>query len=482
MGGKTPTMTKTITVPEMVLRLALAAREEGGRALLIGGAVRDSLRLDDPAQEIKDYDVEVFGIEAARLRELLGRLFGEVNTVGEAFAVYKCGDLDVSLPRREQKTGGGHRDFLITGDPYMTVEEAARRRDLTVNALSYDPLTEELLDPFGGREDLRRRVLRMICPETFAEDPLRVLRIAQFAARFAYDIDDETAILCRTLPLKALPAERVQGEMIKLLLKGRHPNLGLSALEALEVNEELFPELLALYGVQQSPKWHPEGDVYTHTRLVVREARRLVDGLPYPKQLAVMFAALCHDFGKPATTEWVDGDWRARGHEAAGRAPALAFLDRLKVNRFEGYPVREQVAALVEHHLKPAEFSLRQERVTDAAYRRLALKVDLRLLYLVSKADVLGRRGDERFAQAAGLYTFLERAERLDVAGSAPRPLLLGRHLIEMGLRPSKRFGEIIAEVFEQQLEGAVRTEEEAVEAARRIVGDSLPAGEAAAA
>src|ERR1043166_9373941 len=166
-------------VPEKILRLARAVRDAGGRALMVGGCVRDRLM----GRDAKDWDVEVYGVEPSDLRALLDRL-GRVNVVGEAFTVYKLGrDLDVSLPRRERKTGRGHRAFYIEGDPSMSFEEAARRRDFTVNAVLEDPLTGELIDPFGGRADIERKLLRAVSPETFVEDSLRVLRAAQFAAR-----------------------------------------------------------------------------------------------------------------------------------------------------------------------------------------------------------------------------------------------------------------------------------------------------------
>src|SRR5437763_11898537 len=180
-------------VPERVIELAQAVRAEGGRALLVGGCVRDLLMGGQP----KDWDVEVYGVEPARLRELL-ESFGRVDAVGEAFTVYKLGnDLDVSLPRRERKTGRGHRAFVIEGDPTMTIEEAARRRDFTINAILQDPLTGEIIDPYGGRDDLQSKTLRAVSRETFAEDGLRVLRRSQFRAWLELDIEAETVKLCR---------------------------------------------------------------------------------------------------------------------------------------------------------------------------------------------------------------------------------------------------------------------------------------------
>ncbi|HEX7957853.1 MAG TPA: HDIG domain-containing protein, partial [Pyrinomonadaceae bacterium] len=320
-------------VPEKILRLARAVRDAGGRALLVGGCVRDRLL----GREVKDWDVEVYGVEPARLRELLER-FGRVNVVGEAFTVYKLGhDLDVSLPRRERKTGRGHRAFYIEGDPAMSYAEAARRRDFTVNAVLEDPLTGEIIDPFGGREDMAAKLLRAVSPETFVEDSLRVLRAAQFAARFGFDVEPATAELCRTIDLTDLPAERVWGELEKILLAAPRPSVGFRWLDELKATPQLFPEIDALKGVQQEYEWHPEGDVFIHTLLVCDRARESVDDLDYPRRVTVMLAALCHDFGKPATTEFAEGRTRSRGHEEAGVAPARAFLDRLRLFTLDGY-------------------------------------------------------------------------------------------------------------------------------------------------
>src|SRR5437764_2409995 len=250
-------------IPEKILRLARAVRGEGGRALVVGGCVRDRLM----GRGVKDWDVEVYGVEPAVLRALLDRM-GRVNVVGEAFTVYKLGrDLDVSLPRRERKTGRGHRAFYIEGDPSMSVEEAARRRDFTVNAVLEDPLDGELLDPFGGRADLGRGLLRAVSPETFVEDSLRVLRAAQFAARFEFDIEPATVELCRSIDLTDLPAERVWGELKKLLLAARRPSIGFQWLDKLGATAQLFPEIGALKGVPQDAEWHPEGPVDVHTWL-----------------------------------------------------------------------------------------------------------------------------------------------------------------------------------------------------------------------
>ena len=455
---------------EKVVELAEVVRAEGGRALLVGGCVRDSL-LGVPTYE---WDVEVFGIDPLRLREMLER-FGRVDAVGEAFTVYKIGnDLDVSLPRRERKSGRGHRGFVIEGDPALTIEEAAKRRDFTVNAILQDPLTGEIIDPYNGRVDLENRVLRAVSLETFSEDSLRVLRAAQFAARFEFDIEPETVELCRSIDLSDLARERIWAEMEKLLLRARRPSIGFRWLHRFGTFDQLFPELKALVGVPQEPEWHPEGTVDVHTWLTVDRARELIDDLPRAKQLTVMLGALCHDFGKPATTEFTEGRIRSRGHEEGGIKPTEDFLDRLNVHTFDGYDVRAQTIALVRDHLKPGAFYKKQDEVSDGAFRRLARRCELELLYRVAKADSLGRNADwiprEEWFTAEAQDWFINRARELNVQERPPAPLLMGRHLLEMGLKPGPRIGEITRALYEMQLDGRVRTLEEAKAAARIII------------
>ena len=456
-----------------VIKICQAVKDAGGRALLVGGWVREFVRSGGQAAET-DYDIECYGLEADRLKALLATL-GRVDAVGEAFTVYKLKVrhdrksfvVDVSLPRRESKVGRGHRGFEVTGDPWMTIEEAARRRDFTINAMLYDPLTEEYLDPHGGREDLQRRVIRVVDPATFVEDSLRVLRAVQFAARFEFTLDPATVTLCRSIDLSDLPAERIWAEVEKWLLAARRPSTGWWAARELGVTEKLWPEIHALIDCPQNPVKHPEGDVFIHTGMVLDVARELIDDLPRPKQLAVILGALCHDFGKPVTTKVEGNAVKAAGHEAAGALLAERFLDRLKVFTFDGYDVRKQAVALARLHDVPYVWHKTRDATTDGMFRRLALQVEPDLLYRVARADCLGRAGD--FAPVAEEW-FLSRVRELGVEERAPEPLLLGRHVLELGLQPGKRIGEITKAVYELQLDGMVRTLNEAIAAARQML------------
>ena len=460
-----------IEIPEKVGQLSLAVRTAGGRALLVGGCVRDRLMGAQP----KDWDLEVYELEPAKLRAVLDE-FGPVNVVGEAFTVYKLGeDLDVSIPRRERKSGRGHRGFVIEGDPTLSIAEATRRRDFTINAILQDPLTGELIDPFNGQQDIEHRVLRAVSLDTFGEDSLRVLRAAQFAARFEFEIEAATVALCRRIDVTDLPAERIWGELEKLLLKAKRPSLGIEWLREFGLLDKLFPEVAALIGVPQDPVWHPEGDVFVHTKLVVDRARELIEDLPYPKQVTVMLAALAHDFGKPATTQFLDDHWRSRGHEEAGVEPSEKFLDRLNVYSLGGYDVRNQIVALVREHLKPGEFYKKRDEVGDGAFRRLARRCELDLLYRVAKADSLGRNAEwvsrEKWYDAEAQEWFIKRARELEVDQYPPAPILLGRHLLELGLAPGPRMGEITRAIYEMQLDGRVRNLDDARAAAKKLMG-----------
>jgi tRNA nucleotidyltransferase (CCA-adding enzyme) len=452
----------------LVNGIATAVRDAGGRALIVGGWVRDRL-LELPEPEKSNVDLEVFGVPGDRLRALL-ESFGRVEAVGESFQVYKIGDVDVSLPRRDSKAGRGHRGFVVTGDPDMSIDDAARRRDFTVNAISRDPLTGEYFDPFDGRRDLAQRWLRVVDPQTFGDDSLRVLRGVQFAARFAFTLEPSTVALCREIPLDDLPPERVWGEFEKLLLAPK-PSIGFAIAMDLGVIAKLFPELQALAGCPQEPEWHPEGDVWVHNLQVIDRARTRIDDLPRPQQLAVMLGAVCHDLGKPATTKFLDGRIRSLDHEEQGVAPASAFLDRLNVNAFDGYDVRRQVLGITAQHLKPGSWFKARDEVGDGAFRRLAHKVDLELLARVAKSDCEGRQPG-RF-DCTAMDWFLERARALGVQHRPPEPILLGRHLLALGLKPGPRIGELLKAVYEQQMDGAVTNLDEATVAARNLIGQA---------
>jgi tRNA nucleotidyltransferase (CCA-adding enzyme) len=436
-----------VPIDDPALRRALdvigrSVRAAGGRALLVGGTVRDAL-LGRPAEEL---DVEVFGVGPERLREVLAADF-DLDLVGQSFGVLKIRRLaiDVAIPRRESKRGLGHKGFEIHSDPHLPLEEAARRRDFTVNAMAWDPLTGELLDPYGGRRDLEARTLRHVS-EKFAEDPLRVLRGMQFIARFELEAAAETVALCRTIEPEGLARERIFDEWKKLVLRGVAIGRGLAFLRDTGWLS-YYPELEALVDCPQEEEWHPEGDVWIHTRHVLDAFARERIGDDW-EDLVVGFGCLCHDLGKPATTTFEDGRIRSKGHEEAGEEPTRSFLARL-TNQDR---LVAEVVPLVREHLKPV--LLHKAGAGAAAIRRLARRVGrIDRLVRVARADHAGRPPLPWDGFPAGRW-LLERAEALRVAEEKPRPIVMGRHLIDLGLEPGRHFKGILDACFEAQLDG----------------------------
>ncbi|MGA2052734.1 MAG: polynucleotide adenylyltransferase [Opitutales bacterium] len=426
-----------------VFDLAKRVRAAGGRAVLVGGCVRDALL----GQAAKDADLEVFGVDPGALEKLVASAY-PIIVVGRSFGVLKVRglELDVSVPRRERKTGPKHKDFEVDADPAMSFHDAAGRRDFTINAISWDPLTRELIDPFNGAGDLRAGVLRHTT-QRFGEDPLRVLRGMQLAARFELAVAPETVAMAATLTMDGLSAERVFEEWQKLLVKGKKPSVGLEFLRACEW-VKFFPELAGLIGCPQDPGWHPEGDVWTHTLhcLDAFALRRTGDAW---EDLVVGLAVLCHDFGKPATTvKGEDGRVRSPGHEAAAEAPMLAFLSRMSNHK----ELIESVTPLVLCHMRPRELML--GGAGDGAIRRLAKKIGrIDRLARVDEADRWGRPPLTPEEPGAGQW-LLERAATLAVADQAPEPIVLGRHLIAAGLQPGPQFKQLLNACYEAQLDG----------------------------
>jgi len=489
-------------LPPILLKISYALKSKGASAVLVGGAVRDML-LGIP---VKDYDIEVYGLQKVEeLEAILGR-FGSVNCVGKSFGVVKLKsgmwEFDFSFPRRECKSGKGHRGFDVSVDGTLDFKTAARRRDFTINAIGYEIQTCSLIDPFGGVADIQKKCLRHIDADTFVEDPLRVYRAVQFAARFGFKVAHETAVLCKKMVagemLDELPTERVYEEWKKLLLKADKPSVGLELMREWGITARYFSELHTLIGVPQDPKWHPEGDVWVHTMMVVDAMAEIgsreqgAGSREGKERLKLLFAALCHDFGKPATTtiEYEDGksiQWsdyqknrsiskemqtntphssfliphskiRAIGHEKAGLEPTQSFLYRLT----NEHDFIESILPLVEHHLKPSQFYAQGAKA--GAIRRLATKVNIEALVMVAKADFLGRMTPEaeKGDYPAGEW-LLEKAQKLSVSTEPLKPLLQGRDLIALGMQPSPKFKMILDDLYAMQLDGKIKTKEEGI-------------------
>ena len=453
-------------LPEELLAILRALRAVG-RPRLVGGCVRDWLLELEP----KDFDIEVAGVDYETLASRLAP-FGEPDLVGRSFGIVKLRrgstEYDFSVPRRESKTGAGHRGFAVAPDPTLSDAEAAARRDFTINAIAYDPLDDIIIDPHGGQADLHAHILRHTSA-AFAEDPLRVLRGMQLAARFDLTLAPETAALSRGIvdAWRELPVERVWGEWDKWARLSTVPSRGITVLAETGWLRH-FPEIAAMQGVPQEREWHPEGDVLKHTQLCLDALARLPDwqASDPPRRRFLMLAVLAHDFGKPATTVRAERRgvlrWLSPRHEEAGAAPSETFLRRI------GSPLNlvEWVVPLVRHHLAhhagQPQPEAGQPAFSDSAVRRLARKLapaTIDDLCLVLWADHLGRPPLVSAETEARIHALGEHAQALAVADAAPRPLILGRHLVQLGLAPGPQFKALNEARAEPQLEGAFTDE-----------------------
>lgn len=414
--------------------------ERGGRTFYVGGFVRDKIL----GIENKDMDIEVHGVKPEVLREILSEV-GEPMSYGSSFGVYslKGYDIDIAMPRKEHATGKGHRDFEVFVDPFIGTAEAARRRDFTMNAVMEDVLTGELVDPFGGKQDLEKGIIRHIDSDTFVEDPLRVLRGAQFASRFGFNIADDTSDLFRSMDLSALSRERVEDELKKALLKGKEPSVFFEVLRSAGGLDVWFPEVKALIGIEQDPKFHPEGDVWTHTMEVLDRAARYRYKTKNP--YAFMLLALTHDFGKAVTTEVVNGRIHAYDHETEGLPAIETFLRRI-TNESE---VISYVLNMVPLHMKPNVVAASKSavKVTNRMFDRATAPEDL-IYFAMSDKPVMS--GDNPFT---GDPEFLfERYELYEEMMS--RPYVTGNDLIEKGLEPGEYFSDVLAYAHKLRLAG----------------------------
>jgi tRNA nucleotidyltransferase (CCA-adding enzyme) len=413
--------------------------------LIVGGFVRDAIL----GIASKDVDIEVYGLDIDIIRHALESHGFQVDAVGKAFGVLKIdNEIDVSIPRRENKIGVGHRDFEILPDFNMSVEDAAARRDFTINSMAMR-MDGTIIDPFNGQKDIQLPVLRATSA-AFQEDALRVLRAMQFAARFSGVIADrptlDMAIAMRN-EFQFLPKERIWEEWKKFALKGKSAFFGFLVLSETGWLD-LFPELNAMVGVAQDPEWHPEGEVFTHTVLVVQKAINLADAnqLDDNDRMVLFFAALCHDMGKPATTRMEGGRWRAKGHCEDGVAVAETFLASI------GAPLWliEQVRPLVREHLVHAAGT-----PTDRAVRRLAQRLapsNIRMLSMLIESDHSGR---SPLPKGNPFTAWMDVASRLNLGSSKPIPILRGRDLIGLGVSPGPTMGDILKRAFDAQLDGS---------------------------
>lgn len=430
-----------------------ACKDAGGRAILVGGAVRDYVM----GLESKDWDIEIYGLDSSAIESLLSR-FGTIIFVGKSFGVFRIVGLDVdfSLPRRDSY--GRKPEIAI--DPHMSYYEAFMRRDLTMNAMGIDLVTHELIDPFNGQKDIKNKILRTPNPEFFVQDPLRFFRVMQFIGRFGMQPDDELNRICISMNISHISIERIVDEIEKLFLRSQRPSLGLRWIAKIGRMQEVFPELFTTIGVPQRPDFHPEGDVFEHSMQTLDAAAVW----PYEsddKKLVILFAALCHDLGKATTTQLIDGVYKSFGHADAGVPFARQLLKKMTLKK----EIHDAVSKLVKYHMEPILFI--KGGAKALAYKRLALKLApescLHDLAVVSKADRQGRNGDSKLPLTIDipqLDQFVARAKQHNVLFAPEKAILQGRDILHLKLS-GPEMGRLLKKAYEIQIEQGIEDKQE---------------------
>ena len=446
--------TSKINTPKILQKILQSLQANGIKPILVGGCVRDSL-LNIPC---KDYDVELFGIDSLDIVESILKNFGSVKQVGKSFGVLTMKidsyDFDFALARLERKIDIGHKGFEVINDKNLDFEKASKRRDFTLNSIGYDVFENRLIDPNNGIKHLEEKVLRHIEDETFVEDPLRVYRAVQLCARYNLKLHCKTFELCKTIidknQLEELPKERIFEEFKKLFLKSQKPSIGLELLKQLGALKH-FHELEALVGCIQDGQYHPEGDVWIHTLMTVDELAKILKEKKIEdeyRKLSLFYAILCHDLGKPLCTKITkENRVTSHKHEALGIEPTISFLNKVtNEKRFI-----ELITPLVKNHLAP--FQLYLDKSSLKAVKRLSLRVNIEDLCLVCLADCQGRDIKDKKKCSQATKWLLNKAKELNIQTEGLKPLVLGRDLIVLGLKPSKKFKEILTFAMDLQID-----------------------------
>ena len=452
----------------------------------VGGFIRDYLR-QDPSE-----DVDILILKHP-VEEIVAKLkpHGRVDLVGKSFGVIKFTregkTYDIALPRIDrpketlQRT---HKDFQIIADPNLPLEKDLARRDFRCNSIALRLVDGRLFDPFNGQADIKNKILRMTDPKAFPEDPLRVLRAARFASILNFTPEPALYELAQEIDLRGLSQERVNDELFRLLLNSSEPSRGLQEFFKLGVLKQLFPELYNLTLSIQDALFHPETDefghhtVWPHTLITVDQAARLARKfkLSRPRTLCLLLAALFHDVGKPSTADWEYKNGRLvltnKRHDILGEKITAKVFDRMKLFSWEGLDVRSITLNLIRCHHRPSELWQNREIITRKALNRLAADVEgeIELLILLDVADRSGRSSkpikdlDEEGRWLKKKFT------ELNVSRETIQPIIMGRHLLALGVEPGPAMGKILKKIYELQLDNEFQTLEEGLEIAKKIV------------
>lgn len=444
-----------------------ALSKAGAKLYLVGGIVRDiclqvikqDLNLDLTKEQ--DVDIEVHKLDIEHVKIILSE-FGYVKLVGKQFGVLKLEHLDIdwSLPR----TDSIGRKPVVNIDPNLNIVSALKRRDLTINAMAYDIISEEFIDPFGGIKDIKENILRTPDAEFFIQDPLRFFRVMQFIGRFKFYPDNKLNDICKTMVIKDLSKERIEHEFEKLLLLSSRPSLGIRWLNDISRLKEILPELANTIGVPQDPIWHPEGDVFEHSMQTLDAAARYILH-NIDRRLELLFASLCHDLGKYSTTEFFKGHWHSYNHAQAGAPLAASMLSRISTKK----QMIKNICLLIKHHMDP--FLFVENKAKAPAYKKLAIKLypeeNIKRLSLLAQSDRLGRNGKSHKPlkpPVKVVENFVSKAKEFGILEGPIKPLLMGKDLIELNLfHPGQELGKVLKKAYEIQIKDNINDKEKLI-------------------
>lgn len=445
-----------LTQMPLMMQIASLVDKKGGRSFLVGGAVRDIVLGLKP----QDIDVEIHGISIDEV-EILLKNYGIVRLVGKAFGVLRIdgSDIDFSVARTDSK--GRHPVVVL--DKNISLIDAAIRRDLTINAMFIDLISQELQDPFNGMQDIENKILRAPCVDFFKQDPLRFYRVLQFIGRFQMFPDKALSDVCATMDVSQVSQERIFLEIEKLFLFSKKPSRAFKWLDSIGRLQEFFPELCATKGVMQNPEYHPEGDVFEHTMQAL-DAAAAFDYKNNQKRLLLMFAALCHDLGKVTTSRIIDGRIRSHGHDIAGVVFAEKLLNRLTGKIF----FKKPVTCLVRYHMMP--YYLVAQKAGSGAYKLLAYKLspdtcmeDLAQLALFDKSARNPKKDGPLFDSVykKELTEFIDNSKKMGIWKEPEQPILIGKDLCAHGIMPGPKIGILLQRAYDLQIEKNITNKNE---------------------
>ncbi len=467
----------------------------GDDVYLVGGAVRDFLIYGN-IDKNKDVDLMVSGYEYSELEDILNE-HGKINTVGKSFAVIKFtkdGQIfDISVPRRDSKKDSdsrSHKNFVVESGRKISLGEDLGRRDFTCNSIALRLSDGKVFDPFNGVEAIKRKVIAMTGPESFSDDPLRLLRAARFSSVLGFKIEEAIYKTAKNVILDELSPERVTEELFRVLLESDLPSKGILEYFKLTILEKLYPDIYNMTLTIQDSEFHPEKDEFGHHTVFVHMLIALDIGkkiagikkLGEEEELALLLGIIMHDIGKPLTTKWEYKRGRMTvtsvKHDTLGTDLGESILDKFKIETRNKFPLRSIILKLIKNHHRIYNLYSNQSETGFRAFSRLLRDMDGMddLLVFLDFADRQSREKEPlRFNDLDEISEwYYHRKEELRITEETIKPIVQGRDLIGMGVEPGKEMGKILKKLFELQLDGSFSTLNDGIKYFKEIKEDKL--------